>query len=736
MPASSARPPLAQTDLDLDLDALDMRSDSVPPVPIVRAIKGKVLAGTRYKIIRWLGEGSAGVVYEAENFELGRRVAIKVLRPEHRLRPKLIEMFRSEARALGKLDCPYVVQPIDLVPLPDGRLALPMQLVSGPSLQMLVADGALEVQRVISIVRQLCKGLGAAHAADIIHGDVKPSNAVVVQSGGRQDAVRILDFGLSTAISDGTCRGSSCGSPYYMSPEQAAGGPIDHRADLYGLGCTAYELLSGHPPFNGETVEALLAQHRSELPPALPDSVPTVLADAVMRCLAKQPDERFSDSIEFEAAICEAQIESGIRTRWDDLPLPALDEVRRADLAARMPGGSSPSRTRATLLAGLGGSALLLSVLVAWGMRTDPPTAADLAQIAAIATDAREAAEGGLYVYPPHRYPTAGTAYRKIRELERLHSTAEAAAEEAAAELRGEFATELIVLGDRYWDEPGGLAFAGDYYAQALVFDPTLDRAQSRSALTLGQLTLLGRKADAGDFSPAELVAAQPLQALAVPEVERDERIAALLDAPQQRSAMTEANLRLLKRSGMGDDAPPQSATSDSGGPEGAVPESVMPENVVPDPDPVVVPDQNEELGEVVVPDKGAPATPTPRTTLRVDSDAARSLAREGAAAMARGDTPTARRKLEAALALDPHLGAALATLSDIHFDAGRFSEARKYASRAVSVAPRNAKHHMRLGDAYYQLVRFREAQAQYERAAELGDARAAKRLARVQGRL
>ncbi|MBL4687264.1 MAG: protein kinase [Nannocystaceae bacterium] len=735
MPTSSARRPLAQTDLDPDLDAFDAGAESMAPVPIVRAIKGKVLAGTRYKIVRWLGEGSAGVVYEAENFELGRRVAIKVLRPEHRLRPELIEMFRSEARALGKLDCPYVIQPIDLVPLPDGRLALPMQLVLGPSLEMLVADGALEVERVIPILRQLCKGLGAAHAADIVHGDVKPSNAVVVQSGGREGAVRILDFGLSTAISNGTSRGSSRGSPYYMSPEQADGGPIDLRADLYGLGCTAYELLSGHPPFNGETVEALLDQHRFDPPPALPDCVPTALAAAVMRCLAKQPDDRFPDTIEFEAAICEAQIEAKIRTRWDDLPLPDVDEVRRADLRARMPGGSPPGRTATRLMAVLGGSALLLSVAVAWGMRTDPPTATDLAQIAAIATDAREAADGGLYVYPPHRDPTAGTAYRKVRELERLHGTAEVAAEDAAAELRGEFATELIVLGDRYWGEAGGRAFAGDYYAQALVFDPTLDRAQSRSALTLGQLNLLGRKAGAGDFSLPELMAAQPLLALAVPEAERDEKIAVLLNAPHQRSAMTEANLRLLKRSAVIDDVPTRVPVEVT--PVEVAPVEVAPVEVaVPDTDPVVEPDLSEEPVGVVASDKGGQATSSQKEALLVDSAAARSLAREGAAAMARGDIATARRKLEAALALDPNQGPALATLSDIHFDAGRFSKARKYASRAISVAPRNAKHHMRLGDAYYQLVRFREAQAQYERAAELGDARAARRLARVQGRL
>jgi serine/threonine protein kinase len=184
----------------------------------------------------------------------------------------------------------------------------------------------------------VCKGLGAAHAAGIVHRDIKPENILLVEEDGRAGMVKIVDFGVATILG-GEGGSQIAGTPQYMAPEQIAGGDFDGRVDMYALGCTAYEMMVGHPPFDGDSLEQVLMGHIQEAPrpprEAAPDrSLPAELEAVVMRCLAKEPGDRYTDMADLEAALCEAQVAAGLTSAWDDLPLPDVAPERRAAIAA------------------------------------------------------------------------------------------------------------------------------------------------------------------------------------------------------------------------------------------------------------------------------------------------------------------------------------------------------------------------------------------------------------------
>ncbi|HWB81261.1 MAG TPA: serine/threonine-protein kinase, partial [Nannocystaceae bacterium] len=209
------------------------------------------MPGTRYRLRNWLGDGGMGVVYEAEHIDLERRVALKILRAHVADHEEERERFRQEARLTTKIASPYVVQVLDCGVLRDGRVFYAMELLQGKPLSYEIARGPIEAGRVIGLLRQMCAGLAAAHAAGVIHRDVKPDNAMICQSSGRA-YVKLLDFGIASPVSDEGSRRAS-GTPEYMAPEQIEGRPFDVRLDVYALGCTAYEMLTGNPPFCRET---------------------------------------------------------------------------------------------------------------------------------------------------------------------------------------------------------------------------------------------------------------------------------------------------------------------------------------------------------------------------------------------------------------------------------------------------------------------------------------------------
>ncbi len=276
---------------------------------------GVVLKET-YRIIKKLGEGGMAAVYLAEHVTIGKRVAVKVLFPEHAHRQDLVERFLQEARAASAIDHENVVEINDFGQTPTGSVFFIMEYLSGEDLADTIArEGRLMWPRVREIILQICAGLAAAHDRGIIHRDLKPENCFRISRRGTEDFIKVLDFGIAKVTQDAdgpakglTKTGSIFGSPEYMPPEQAAGVPVDLRADIYSLGCILYELLTGRVPFYAETYMGLLTMHMYEppLPPREAEPEADILPDVeaiVLKAMQKKPENRFQDMREFAAAI-------------------------------------------------------------------------------------------------------------------------------------------------------------------------------------------------------------------------------------------------------------------------------------------------------------------------------------------------------------------------------------------------------------------------------------------------
>ena len=681
----------------------------------LRLTPGELIPATAYRVIRWLGDGGMGVVYEAEHTEIGRHVALKILHPELSRDPAVSIAFREEARAASRIGSPYIVEVLDFVVLPDGRLMFVMELLSGASLLDLVRMHPVPADRLLGILRQACKGLGAAHKAGIVHRDVKPENVILVERDGKPDVVKILDFGVAHVLHGSTDSDDhSSGTPPYMAPEEIAGYGIDGRVDMYALACTAYEMVSGTPPFCAPDMDDVLNMHLLVDPVPLsqivdPEVLPAPIERVIMRCLAKRPEDRYHDMADLEAALCEAQVELGLRTAFDELPLPAeIDPIRRETLLRRMPTIEGPTRRRWVWPAvALASSVLtLMLAFTLWRLATAEPAVLPLVDTLTI--DARAAAARSYFVYPPLDEPEQRAAYTFVLELEHQeHEPATA----RATELRQEFGKTLTRLGDYYWSQEGGQPFAIDYYAQALVFQSELEHARERASLSPGELASLRMKASSGQFTQAELAAVEPLAVLADPDQERRAAgLRELLGKPSRRSNSTHARLeQMLERSSV----------------EG-------------------VETHHEARKRAVVASAEARAStpsleqvPEPSATARVNDPAKTStLVREGLAALHRGEIDSAEKWFHRALASDPTHVRALQGLSDTYFERGAHAKAAALAERAAALSQHDAGLRIRLGDAYFKLMRYRDAMAQYERAKRLGHKDATGRIEKLRGKL
>ncbi|ATB37313.1 putative serine/threonine protein kinase [Cystobacter fuscus] len=269
----------------------------------MRLEQGHLVAG-RFQIVRALGEGGMGVVYEAEQFSLGRRVALKVMHPHIASAPGFAERFHREAQVLARLRHPGSVEVYDFG-ADEELIFIAMELVSGESLEaVLQREGVLSVPRAVGLAVQVLEVLRAAHALGIIHRDLKPAN-LFLESHPEGERVKVLDFGLATLSESWHTRitqaGTAVGTPGFMSPEQMRGGLVDGRSDLYALGCVLHELLTGSPPFPvGPSVEVSAAHLYRPVPSlreARPDlSFPAPLESAVMRAMEKLPTARPVDA--------------------------------------------------------------------------------------------------------------------------------------------------------------------------------------------------------------------------------------------------------------------------------------------------------------------------------------------------------------------------------------------------------------------------------------------------------
>jgi serine/threonine-protein kinase len=283
----------------------DARVDDPGEAPAASLLSG------RYRIVRPLGQGAIGRVYEVLHVDVGRRFAAKLLKAEHCDSPALRERFRKEARLGGKLQSPYAVAVVDYGEN-AGTPFFVMEYLEGETLQALVArEGPLPVRRAAGLLVQACRGVRAAHAFGVLHRDLKPSNLFVVP-GERGELCKVLDFGIAKATESApsssrgpeTATGTVIGTLHYMPPEQLRGeSDLDERVDVYALGCILYECLGGKRAFEAATPSALMykileepAQPLEQLRPGLPAS----LVACVKRAMARERDDRTASVEEFE----------------------------------------------------------------------------------------------------------------------------------------------------------------------------------------------------------------------------------------------------------------------------------------------------------------------------------------------------------------------------------------------------------------------------------------------------
>ena len=278
------------------------------------SLVGFVLEG-KYRVLRQIGRGGMGIVYEAEHVGIGKRVAVKLMLEKYSEDAEAIRRFQREAIAASRVGNAHIIDVSDIGTAPDGRAFVVMELLDGVPLSKIIeAVGPMSPWRAIQIIRQVLRGVGAAHAKGIIHRDLKPDNIFLVNHEGEHDFVKLLDFGISKVVDPDeekamtklTTTGVVMGTPLYMAPEQAMGHVTDRYADLYAVGVILYEMLAGRPPFEGQTYAVLVAKVLTEEPKHLDDvrpGLPPALVRATHRALAKEPERRFGSAEAFATAL-------------------------------------------------------------------------------------------------------------------------------------------------------------------------------------------------------------------------------------------------------------------------------------------------------------------------------------------------------------------------------------------------------------------------------------------------
>jgi eukaryotic-like serine/threonine-protein kinase len=310
-----------------------MDREDVLPTPPTGTPPPTVLA-ERYRLDRSLGNGGMGEVFEATDLTLHRSVAVKLMSPSLVQDEPARARFLREARALAQVNSPNVVAVYDAGEDAE-RPYLVMELVEGTTLEReLVGSGRVEPARAVAIATDIASGLAAAHERGIVHRDVKPSNVFLTPS----DAAKIGDFGIARLERPDatlTLTGQTFGSPPYMAPEQATGGKVDARADLYSLGCVLFQMLVGRRPFSGDDAVSLVYQHVHSTPPRVDSLVPAVPAELgalVAGLMAKDPDDRPASAEEVRRALGSVPTEPSARTTTTAtavLPRRALELGRR-----------------------------------------------------------------------------------------------------------------------------------------------------------------------------------------------------------------------------------------------------------------------------------------------------------------------------------------------------------------------------------------------------------------------
>jgi serine/threonine protein kinase len=334
-----------------------------------------VVLSDRYRIVRKIGQGGLGSVYEAEHLLIKRRLAVKILHAQYAADPEIVARFHREAQAASAIGHPHIVEITDMGVLDEGAPYMVLEYLDGRDWRAdLETQGAQPLGKTARILTQICDALSAAHAKGIIHRDLKPENIFLIPRGEDPDFVKVLDFGVSKFADSGehkslTQSGATLGTPYYMSPEQCRGRKdIDHRADIYALGVVLFRALTNHYPFDADSLPLLLLRISSDTPPPLsayrsdlPEEVQSIL-DAM---LAKEREERFDSCAALKTALSRFRAIDAAPALLADPPVPAEWKPAPAEprpLAVSAVRNVRPSRK--PFLAGL----LLLLLAIAGGL--------------------------------------------------------------------------------------------------------------------------------------------------------------------------------------------------------------------------------------------------------------------------------------------------------------------------------------------------------------------------------
>ena len=293
--------------IDIEIDPPAVSSEEIVKTQVVSSAEKNtrfVGQSQRYRIDKAIASGGAGIVYQAEDTVLSRKVALKELLEDVATDEEQAERFKSEARALALLNHTHILPVYDLLE-ENGRFWLVMELLTGGTLADQINAGALDTAESIEIIKGIASGLEIAHQKGFVHRDIKPANILFAEDG----SFRITDFGIAKHQATGikTSHGLILGSPGYMSPEQAAGEPVDARSDIYSLGITMFQMLTGELPFQGD-VSSVMAQHITRpvpRPSTINASISKDLDNVILKMLAKQPEARFQSMADLINALVE-----------------------------------------------------------------------------------------------------------------------------------------------------------------------------------------------------------------------------------------------------------------------------------------------------------------------------------------------------------------------------------------------------------------------------------------------